>query len=75
MLWDLDNITLHAPCSRCGYLVEFQLVDAHTQVWRWCPCCRSRIHLVEPDGSVSGAVSGATEALNSLEETIRRLSR
>ena len=75
MLWDLDSVLLHAPCPRCGFLIEFQLLDARTQVWRWCPCCRGRIRLVEPDGTVSGGVSAVTEAMNSLEETIRRMSR
>lgn len=72
---DLDHVTLDISCPRCGYGVEIQLLDARTQVWRWCPCCRVRIRMVEPDGSVSGAVTAAEAAMNSLAETLRRMSR
>lgn len=72
---DLDHLLVEVPCPRCGYHVEIQLLDARTQVWRWCPCCRGRIHMVEPDGSVSGSTIAVEEAMRSLEETIRRRFR
>lgn len=72
---DLDHALLDVPCPRCAYLVEIQLLDARTQVWRWCPCCRARIRMVEPDGSVSGSIKGVENALRSLDETITRMFR
>lgn len=69
---DLDHVMVDVPCPRCGYGVEVQLLDARTQVYRWCPCCRVRIHLVEPDGSVSVSIDAAEEAMHSLAETLRR---
>ena len=69
---NLDRVLVEVPCPRCGYAIEIQLLDARTQVWRWCPCCRVRIHLVEPDGSVSVSVDAAEEAMRSLEETVRK---
>lgn len=70
---DLGRVMVEVPCPRCGYHVAIQLLDARTQVWRWCPCCRVRIRLVEPDGTVSGSISGVEEAMHSLEQTIRRM--
>jgi len=69
---NLDHAWVEAPCPRCGYGVEIQLADARTQVWRWCPCCRVLIRFMEPDGSVSGSIAGAEEAMRSLEETLRK---
>ena len=69
---DLDRVLVEVLCPRCGYGVEVQLLDARTQVYRWCPCCRGRIHLVEPDGSVSVGVDVVEEAMQSLQETLRR---
>jgi hypothetical protein len=72
---DVDRLMVEVPCPRCGYGVEIQLLDARTQVWRWCPCCRVRIRMVEPDGSVSGSVAAVEDAMRSLEETVRRMFR
>ena len=73
---DLDHLMVQVPCPVCGYGVEIQLLDARTQVWRWCPCCRVRIRMVEPDGSVSGAIAGAEDAMRSFfEEAIRSTFR
>lgn len=71
-MWDLDHVMVNVPCPVCGYGIEIQILDARTQVWRWCPCCRLRIRVVEPDGTVSGSLSGAEDALQSLADTIRR---
>jgi hypothetical protein len=69
---DLDHVLVDVPCPRCRYHVEVQLLDARTQVYRWCPCCRGRIHLVEPDGSVSVGIDAVEGAMQSLQETLRR---
>jgi hypothetical protein len=75
MLLNLDQVLLEVPCPGCGYRLQVQLVDAHTQVWRWCPCCRTRVRLVEPDGSVSVGLTGADEAMRELEATMKNLFR
>jgi hypothetical protein len=74
-MWDLDHVMVYAPCPVCGYGMEMQLLDARTQVWRWCPCYRVRIRLVEPDGSVSGSLAGVEDSLQSLADTIRKAFR
>jgi sRNA-binding protein len=72
---DLGHLMVEVPCPRCGYGVEIQFLDARTQTWRWCPCCRVRIRMVEPDGSVSGSIDAVEDAMQSLAESIRRMSR
>lgn len=64
---------LEAPCPACGYHFEFQLLDAVTQVHRWCPCCRARIHLKDDSGSASGSVESAHAAFSDLERQIKRM--
>ena len=75
MSLDLDRVTVEVPCPNCGYGVGAQLLDVRTQVWRWCPCCRARIRLVEPDGTVSGSIKAVDQALQSLTDTLKRTSR
>ena len=72
MTLDLDRFMVDVPCPRCGYGVEVQLLDARTQAYRWCPCCRARIHMIEPDGSVSGSVDAVEETMRALTETLRK---
>jgi len=47
---------VESPCERCGFSLEFQLVDVMAQAYRWCPCCGARIHLIDEGGSVSNTV-------------------
>lgn len=61
-----------ADCPNCGYGIEFELIDALCQVWRWCPCCRVRFRLAEPTGEVSVALADVDVAVDSF---IKQLSR
>ena len=71
----IDQADIEFPCPACGpacgYGVAAQLVDVRTQVWRWCPCCRVRIRLVDSGGSVSGAVSSIEEAVRGFGRTLK----
>jgi hypothetical protein len=73
LLIDLDHVLVDVTCPACGFPFEVQLLDARTQVWRWCPCCRVHIRLVEPDGSVSRGLADAEAAMRDLENTMRNL--
>jgi hypothetical protein len=70
---NLDHVDIEAPCPRCGYRLEIQMVDVRTQAWRWCPCCRAQIRLTEPDGSVSGSTDQIRRALRELNAEIGKL--
>lgn len=63
---DLDHLEVALPCPRCSYLLEVEMLDVRTQVWRWCPCCRSRVRLMEPDGTVSSSVEAAEQVMAGL---------
>ncbi|SRR5258707_7334333 len=41
------DVTLMDPRERCGFSLEFQLVDVMAQAYRRCPCCGARIHLID----------------------------
>jgi hypothetical protein len=73
MLLDLDHAFIDVTCPLCAFQFEVQLLDARTQVWRWCPCCRVRIRLIEPDGSVSLGVADVEAAMRDLEKTMRNV--
>ena len=62
------------PCLSCGYHVEVQLVDARVQAYRRCPCCRVLIRLVDSDGSMYGELEEVDEAMNQLDQALRRFS-
>jgi hypothetical protein len=44
------------------------MLDVLCQVWRWCPCCRVHIRLIEPAGEVSGALRDVNYAWRRLTE-------
>ena len=69
MGFGLERALVDVPCT-CGYHVEVQLLDVMTQSWRWCPCCRTRLHLTEPDGSTWGAVEAGEAAIAEFSMTI-----
>jgi len=62
-----------APCPACGYALSVQLVDVRTQVYRWCPCCKSRIHLLDDGGSTYGAMGKVENIMQQLEDTLKGL--
>lgn len=59
-------------CPVCDYGFELQMLDAACQVWRWCPCCRIRIHLSEGGGEVHGAMEDLDAAFSDLNKALRR---
>lgn len=64
---------IDVPCPACGYAVAVQLVDVRTQAYRWCPCCRGLIHLIDDGGSTYGAVQAIGNAAQELENTLKGL--
>ncbi|WKX09985.1 hypothetical protein [Streptomyces sp. NL15-2K] len=61
------------PCPRCRYKVEIQLLDARVQVYRYCPCCRARIRLVDADGSMFGGLEEVDLAMEQLTKALKGL--
>lgn len=70
MFLDLDRALVEVSCPSCGYGIEIQVLDARTQVWRRCSCCRVQTRLIEPDGSLSVEVDSAHKAMRDLENMI-----
>lgn len=64
---------IEIPCPQCGYSVQIQMIDAHTQVFRRCPCCMTLIHLIDGGGSVHGAAKGVDEAIDGLSRQLGEL--
>jgi hypothetical protein len=67
---DLDRTLIDVACPRCGYAIEIQLLDATVQAYRWCPCCRVQLHLVE-DGSASNAVTDVESSLTAFLRSLK----
>jgi hypothetical protein len=68
---DIARSLIEFPCPSCSYEIEIQMLDAATQVWRWCPCCRVRIHIVEPDGTLSSGAQDMNRAIRDLGKPLR----
>jgi NAD-dependent SIR2 family protein deacetylase len=64
---------MEIECSSCSYPFEVQILDARTQVFRHCPCCRQLIHLIDGGGSTYGALESVDNAVDELQRTLRRL--
>jgi hypothetical protein len=60
-------------CPDCEYPFEVQLVDARTQVFRRCPCCRLLIHLIDDGGSLYGELQQIDSAMDDLTRTLKGL--
>jgi len=63
---DLHGLYIDVPCPGCGFGLDVQMIDIETQSWTRCPSCRRRIHLLEPDGSVSIGIRNSERALDQL---------
>lgn len=66
---------IDVDCPACGFSLEIQIMDVLCQVYRRCPCCRSRIHLVEAGGEMHGALASVDSAFDDLERNLNRLFR
>ena len=66
--WEFLHAWIPINCPRCDYSFEVQMLDVLCQVWRWCPCCRVHIRLIEPAGEVSGALRDVSYAWRRLTE-------
>jgi hypothetical protein len=73
-MFDLGAATVAMPCPACTYVTDVALVDVRTQSAVWCPCCRSRISIREPDGSVSVGIKQVQQAMTELQKTLKGLS-
>jgi hypothetical protein len=71
----LEGELIDVPCPRCGYVVEVELLDAVCQSYRWCPCCRVRVHFNEGRADVYGPLEDVESAMRELDEQIDELNR
>lgn len=72
---ELLQATIEVQCPRCEFGFEVELVDAYCQTYRWCPCCRALIHLVEPAGEVHGAIEEIDSAMRGLQRQLKGMFR
>lgn len=73
-MFDIARQLIEMECPRCRYVFDIQFLDASCQVYRSCPCCRIRIHFVEPDGSVSGGIQDIDSAFRELHKALKSWS-
>lgn len=69
----LLKASVEVECPKCGFVLSAELLDAYRQVWRWCPCCRCRIRLAEPDGSLYGAMEEVDSVMGELQDSLKRM--
>ena len=74
-MFDLAKELLEIECPQCSYVFDIQYLDVSCQVRRECPCCRIRIHFIEPDGSVSGSIQDVGSAFREFDKTLRSRSK
>ena len=72
---DTDRLFIDFSCPACGFHIELQLVEVRTNAFHWCPCCRTRIHLVDNDGSVDAGLKRIDKTLKGLLDCLRRFTK
>ena len=71
----LLSMLVEIECPVCEFGFDIELIDAACQVWRWCPCCRVHIRMIESGGEVYGAMEEIDASMRELEKALRRLSK
>lgn len=66
----LLNAWVDVECPLCDFPFDVQMVDVVSQVWRWCPCCRARIRLVDDHGGTSTGLADADAAMRDFERML-----
>ena len=66
----LDRAWLSCPCPRCGYELEFTILQARLEETVICPCCKSDVKLVDAEASVEGARSLSERAKVSFGQAV-----
>jgi DNA-directed RNA polymerase subunit RPC12/RpoP len=68
---DLLGTDMEFPCPRCGYAIWAQWVQVAAQAAVLCPCCRVRVLLRDPTGSVQLAGERMQRALDTLAQALK----
>lgn len=63
---------LEVPCPRCEYPVWVRGAEVVAQTTVLCPCCRTRIQLVDDNGSAQNAGDVIERQIT---ETLKRMFR
>lgn len=71
---DLAQHDIDAPCPGCSYPVWVLIAEVSAQITVTCPCCRARIRLLDPDGSMQSASARLNKAIDELSKTLKRTS-
>lgn len=71
----MDRAFIDAPCPRCSYPVEIQLLDVRLQRRVFCPNCKVEIQLVDDDGSAEIGLRKIDAAVDQLREVARNVGR
>lgn len=63
------------PCPRCGYAIWIQYAEIVAPATVLCPCCRTRVLLRDPAGSVQLAGEALQRAQERLVRALKGLGR
>ncbi|HEY6312354.1 MAG TPA: hypothetical protein VIY52_16340 [Streptosporangiaceae bacterium] len=74
MISNLLGTDLEFPCPRCGYAIWVQWVEIVAQAAVLCPCCRVRVLLRDPTGSVQLAGERMQRAVDTLTQALKGFS-
>jgi hypothetical protein len=68
---DFNKIWIDIECPNCKYSDVVQLVDVKSEKEFYCHNCKSRIHLIDNDGSVHNGIETMNNAMKSLLDTFK----
>jgi endogenous inhibitor of DNA gyrase (YacG/DUF329 family) len=65
-----DDAFVGAPCPRCGYEFDVQIIDVRIERRVHCPNCKVAVDLRDESASMYGAQAEAEAAIGSILRTL-----
>lgn len=72
---DFNRIWIDIECSKCKYIVEFQMIDVKTGKTIFCHNCKINIELEDNSASVHTGLESINNAMQKLENTLKKQGR
>jgi hypothetical protein len=65
------HANLDVECPACEYPIWVTWAEVVVQASILCPCCRARVQLTDPEGSMQNAAHAAEQQINQILEGFR----
>ena len=68
-----EGTFISAPCPKCGYAMDVELVSVQLQESIFCPCCKATVRLIDADASFHAAQVDIESTLRDFSRQLKKL--